>query len=302
MISTRMFLLQLIWLAVSVAIAHAEDLTSGKLNFEPIRTEPIFIAAPGQWDTQIRERGWIMKDGDVWKMWYTGYVPDQEPLMMKLGHATSSDGITWQRYPGNPLISEFWVEDMMIVKHGDRYLMFAEGAGDQAQLLESLDGLKWTRIGNLDIRLANGQPIPPGPFGTPVAFFENGTWNLFYERRDAGIWLARSADMKVWTNVSDKPVIGLGPESRDSLMIAMNQVIKVDGKYLAVLHGTGTPQKPRQWSTTLAESTDLIHWNKLAGPLRPIEENKSSGLLIPDGKSWRLYTMHNQVHVHLLRK
>jgi len=302
MISTRMFLLQLICLAVSGAAAHAEDLTSGKLNFEPIRTEPVFVAAPGQWDSQIRERGWIMKDGDVWKMWYTGYVPDQEPLMMKLGYATSSDGIVWRRYPGNPLITEFWVEDMMVVKHGDRYLMFAEGAGDQAQLLESLDGLKWSRIGNLDIRLVNGQPIPPGPFGTPVVLFENGTWNLFYERRDAGIWLARSKDLKVWMNVSDEPVIGLGPESRDSLMIAMNQVIKVDGKYLAVLHGTGTPQKPRQWSTALAESTDLIHWKKLDGPLRPIEENKSSGLLIPDGNSWRLYTMHNQVHVHLLLK
>ncbi len=302
MISTRVFLLQLIWVVVSGGFAHAEDLLPGKLTFDPVQTEPVFVAAPGQWDSQIRERGWVMKDGDVWKMWYTGYVPDQEPLLMKLGYATSTDGLTWQRYPGNPLISDFWVEDMMVVKHGDRYLMFAEGQGDQAQLLESVDGLKWTRVGTLDVRLVNGQPIPPGPFGTPVAFFENGTWNLFYERRDAGIWLARSTDLKVWTNVSDEPVIGLGPESWDSLMIAMNQVIKVNGKYLAVLHGTGTPQKPRQWSTTLAESTDLIHWKKLGGPLRPVAENKSSGLLIPDGKSWRLYTMHNQVHVHHLLK
>lgn len=296
----RLMAFQLICLLAFGNAIRADDPAKEISSFEPVSTEPIFVAAPGQWDTKIRERGWIMKEGDLWRMWYTGYVPDQKPLMMKLGYATSPDGITWTRYSGNPLIGDFWVEDMMIVKHADRYLMFAEGMNDQAQLLESPDGIKWNRLGTLDIRLTNGQPIPPGPFGTPTAFFEDGTWSLFYERRDAGIWLARSTDLKVWTNVSDDPVIRPGPESYDSLMIAMNQVIRVGGKYLAVLHGTGSPEKPRQWCTMLAESTDLIHWTKSShNPLRPIAENKSSGLLIHDGSNWRLYTMHDQVHLHV---
>jgi sucrose-6-phosphate hydrolase SacC (GH32 family) len=113
--------------------------------------------------------------------------------------------------------------------------------------------------------------------------------------------MARSKDLKVWTNVSDDPVIGCGPDEWDSLMIAMNQVIKIDGRYRAVLHGTGTPQKPRQWNTTFAESTDLIHWKKLGPPVRPISENKSSGLLLNDGQTWRLYTMHHQVHLHTIK-
>lgn len=180
--------------------------------------------------------------------------------------------------------------------------MFAEGAGDQAQLLESTDGIQWKRLGTLDVRLTNGQPIPAGPYGTPTAWFEDGVWNLFYERRDAGIWLARSTDLKVWTNVSDEPIIKPGPEPFDSLMIAMNQVIKVNGKYIAVLHGTGSPEKPRQWCTTLFESDDLLHWKKSAhNPLRPVEENKSSGVLVQDGTGWRLYTMHDKVFVHELK-
>ena len=280
-------------------LAKADDPLKADVRFESMSDNPIFVAAPGQWDSKIRERGWIIKDGDQWQLWYTGYMADQQPLMMKLGYATSKDGIKWTRYLDNPIISEFWVEDIMIVKHNDSYFMFAEGQGDQAQLLHSVDGIHWERKGTLDVRLTNGQPIPPGPFGTPTAFFEDGVWNLYYERQDAGIWLARSTDMKTWTNVSDVPIIVPGPTSDDSLMIAMNQVLKVDGKYIAVMHGTGTPQKPRQWCTYFAESDDLIHWTKSdRGSIRPIEENKSSGLLITDGDHWRLYTMHDKVDVH----
>ena len=282
---------------------RSEDLLSGNSTFVSVSDHPVFVAAPGEWDSRIRERGWIIKDGDVWKMWYTGYNPDQQPLTMKLGYATSTDGLNWHRFAGNPIIDDVWVEDIMVVQHDNRYIMFAEGADDQAQRLESVNGVEWSQKGRLDVRLMNGQPIPPGPFGTPTVYFENGTWNLFYERRDEGVWLAKSKDLQVWTNVSDEPVLKPGPESYDRLMIAMNQVVKVDGKYIAVLHGTGTPQKPREWCTNLAESSDLMHWKKsVRNPLLPISENKSSGQLIQVGTDWRLYTMHDKVNVHLLRE
>ena len=290
----------LIILSCPLTTAWAEDLTIQSLVFEPTPQDPVFTATDGKWDKKIRERGWILKDDTGWRLWYTGYDPDQQPVKMSMGMATSSDGMTWTRTSDKPIIGEFWIEDMMVVRQADNYFMFAEGAQDQAQLLRSADGLHWDRVGTLDIRLTNGQPISAGPFGTPTALFEDGIWNLFYERRDAGIWLARSKDMKIWTNVSDTPVILPGPESYDSLMIAMNQVIRVDNQYVAVLHGTGSPEKPRQWCTYLATSPDLVHWEKdPRGPLRPVAENKSSGQLVHDGHQWRLYTMHDKVDVHL---
>ena len=271
------------------------DITS----VEPMSEAPVFAGQPGAWDTKIRERGWIMRNGDTWRLWYTGYNPNEQPPLMKLGLATSSDGLTWHRHSPKPLIDEFHVEDVMVVNDGNRLLMFAEGLGDQAQLLESQDGIAWNRLGTLDIRLTSGEPIPPGPFGTPTAVFDSGVWNLFYERRDAGIWLARSTDLKTWTNVSDEPVIQPGPEAYDRLMIAMNQVVRIDDRWIAVLHGTGSPEKPRLWATFVAESSDLLHWTKPAdNPLRPIDENKSSGQLVDDGTGWRLYTMHDKVDVH----
>jgi hypothetical protein len=187
---------------------------------------------------------------------------------------------------------------MMVVKHDGTYYMFAEGKHDIAQLLTSKDGIQWTLIGPLDIRLTDGQPIPPGPRGTPTAYFENGTWYLFYERRDLGIWLATSKDMKVWTNVDDEPVLKLGPDNNDRRQIALNQIVKYDGRYFAYYHGS-SHETPRLWSTNVAVSKDLVHWTKYPeNPLLPVEDNKSSGILVHDGQRWRLYTMHSKVEVH----
>lgn len=260
--------------------------------------EPEFTAGEADWDVAIRERGWILKEGDTWRMWYTGYDGRREGQKL-LGLATSKDGIHWRRHPGNPIYTRGWVEDMQVVRHDGRYLMFAEGAGDQAQLLESKDGVQWSRIGPLDVRQTSGEPLSKGPYGTPTAYFEDGTWYLFYERRDAGIWLATSMDLKTFTNVQDEPVMLPGPGEYDGLMIAMNQLIKRGDRYYAYYHGSGSPEKPRLWCPAIATSTDLIHWEKYSSnPLVPCERNLSSGIVVETDKGVRFYTMHGRVDLH----
>jgi sucrose-6-phosphate hydrolase SacC (GH32 family) len=270
------------------------------VKFVPYRENPVFTAAKGQWDAKIRERGWILREDGVYKLWYTGYDGTEDGLRM-LGYATSPDGIRWTRHPRNPLYRHHWVEDMMVVEHEGKYYMFAEGKDDLAQLLVSPNGLDWTRVGQLDIRLANSRPIPPGPFGTPTAWLEKGIWYLFYEREDRGIWLATSKDLKVWTNLQDEPVLRPGPGDYDKDLIALNQIIKHKGRYYAYYHGCAkTGPKARLWSTSVATSTDLVHWEKYPGnPLQPVAENKSSGIVIADGERFRLYTMHPAVYLHL---
>ncbi len=282
--------------------ATAQDLPYAIRRFTPHEANPVFTGQPGEWDALIRERGWIMKDGDQFRMWYTGYNPDQQPLTMKLGYATSPDGIKWTRHPQNPVFDDVWVEDMMVVKRNNAFTMFAEGAGDVAQMLRSKDGIRWKRIGALDVRLTNGEKIPEGPYGTPTAVVKDGVWHLFYERRDQGIWLATSKDQKTWTNVSNDPVILPGPGGYDKLMIAMNQIVRRNGRWYAVMHGTGSPTKPRDWCTYFAVSDDLRTWSKCSeGPVFPVAENKSSGVLVHDGEQFRLYTMHGKVALHLAK-
>ncbi|MBS0261478.1 MAG: glycosylase [Planctomycetes bacterium] len=293
-------LVALLLLSVTRLAAGDDEFPPELTRFRAADSPIVFTGAGGNaWDAKIRERGWILREGDHWRLYYTGYEAVEKP-QMKLGLATSRDGFTWTRHPDNPIYSDHWVEDMMIVRQADVYYMFAEGLNDQAQLLTSRDGLKWERRGPLEIRTTNGQPIAAGPYGTPTAWFENGVWNLFYERSDQGVWLARSTDMKTWTNVSDEPVLKMGPEAYDRVMIALNQIVQHQGRYYALYHGSGTPQKPRLWTTNIAVSADLIHWKKFPGnPLLPESDNKSSGILVHDGQQFRLYTMHPQVQVHL---
>lgn len=273
------------------------------VQFVPHEKNPVFEAGgTGKWDVRIRERGWIMREGNLYRMWYTGYDGTREGLKM-LGYATSPDGVTWTRHPNNPVYREHWVEDMMVLRREGTYHMFAEGEGDRAQLLTSKDGIDWERVGPLDVRRADGKPIPDGPYGTPTVFLKDGVWHLFYERSDRGVWLAASKDMKVWTNVQDEPVMKPGPAEHERDLIALNQVIEHKGTYYAYYHGSARAGEYRGlWSTCVARSPDLIHWEKYPGnPIQPASQNKSSGILVDDGKGYRLYTTHERVHLHLHR-
>lgn len=285
--------------AFSTGVKADDKFPPELVQFKADAGNPIFTAAgKGSWDARIRERGWILREGDRYHLWYTGYDGTRQGLKM-LGYATSRDGLSWTRRRSNPIYRDHWVEDMMVVKYDGVYYMFAEGRDDQSQLLTSKDGLLWKRRGILDVRRTNGRPIEAGPYGTPTAWREKGVWYLFYERRDAGVWLARSKDAKVWTNVRDDPVLRPGPGKYDEQLIALNQIIKHQGRYYAYYHGSGKQAKPRLWTTNVATSTDLVHWEKYPNnPLLPVEANKSSGILVHDGKQFRLYTMHDQVHVH----
>lgn len=280
------------------AVKTASEFPPELVEFVPYDKNPIFTAeGPGHWDFKLRERGWILRDGDEWHLWFTGYDGTREGIKL-LGHATSTDGLAWTRDARNPIYSDHWVEDVMVVRHGETYYMFSEGLGDRTQLLTSPNGTDWTRVGTLDVRYTDGKPLKPGPFGTPTAFVEDDTWYLFYERGDQAVWLAASQDLKVWTNVQDEPVLKPGPEPYDDEMIALNQVIRHGGRYYATYHGSGDEVAPRTWCSCLAVSDDLRHWRKYAkNPL--LADNQSSHLLIKDGSGYRLYAMHDEVRVYL---
>lgn len=272
------------------------------VSFVAYDKNPIFTGTGANtWDEKIRERGFILKEDDGYHMWYTGYREETKSTAgMALGYATSADGINWTRYEGNPIFTENWVEDMMVVKHDSLYYMFAEGRNDVAHMLTSRDKIRWRDHGSLQIKQKNGEPLTPGPYGTPCVYIEGDVWHLFYERDDLGIWHATSTDVKTWTNQQDEPVIKMGPEEYDKFGVAMNQVIRHGDNYYAYYHGTST-EDWSDWNTNVAVSKDLNEWKKFPGnPL--LKENKSSGILVPDGGHYRLYTMHDKVQLHFSRE
>ena len=90
------------------------------VEFGPPSATPLFAGGgPDAWDRDLRERGWIVRDGGTWHLWYTGSNRDQSPLR-RLGHATSCDGLNWRRDVANPLVRDRWVEDVCVVRGAGR--------------------------------------------------------------------------------------------------------------------------------------------------------------------------------------
>jgi beta-1,2-mannobiose phosphorylase / 1,2-beta-oligomannan phosphorylase len=273
------------------------DFPKVMVEFVPYEHNPIFSGTNIEtWDKHIRERGFILFENGIYKMWYTGYIGgDNDPK--SLGYATSPDGIKWTKYPKNPIYSERWTEDTFVMKDGGKYYMFAEGKDDIAHWLTSDDGISWRDQGDLLILTTKGDTIH-GPYGTPSVVIENGKWNLFYEINDDAVWLAASTDHKTWKNVQDEPVLKRGPEAYDAGAVASNQVVKFKGKYYMYYHGSaGAMGTTSSWTSNVAMSADLVHWVKY--PKNPIVEgDHSSPILVPDGDKFRLYTMHDKVWVY----
>ncbi|NBW02679.1 MAG: glycosylase [Cytophagia bacterium] len=289
------------WLILGVLAINASGVLaqntfpSELVNFKAYAENPVFTGTNlDTWDKQIRERGFILKEGSNYHLWFTGYSPASTTKF--LGYATSKDGIHWDRFSKETIHPGQWVEDMCVVKSGKTYYMFAEGEGDIAHMLVSTDRVHWQEKGNLDIRNVDGSSIRKGAYGTPTVIKAKGVWNLFYERDDLGIWLATSKDLKTWTNVQDEPVIKMGPDAYDLFAVAMNQVIRYKGLYYGYYHASAFKDW-HEWSTNIAVSSDLIHWKKYEkNPI--MGNNQSSGIVLKDGKGFRLYTMHRKVNLY----
>ena len=296
-----------VFLVVSFASACSVSTNSSKNNYDFAPEMTKFIPSPGNpvfsgtgvdtWDQCIRERGFILFDEGIYKMWYSGYNPAVGEQKY-LGYATSPNGISWTRYPGNPIFDKKWTEDMFVMKEGGTYYMYAEGKDDIAHMLVSPDGIHWEEKGDLAIFTTEGDKVPP-PYGTPTIWIENGQWYLFYERNDQAVWLAKSNDQITWTNVQDEPVLKPGPEKYDIAAIAVNQIIQRGSDYYLFYHSTSSfnwqnSDTEEIWTSSVAKSGDLLHWKKYPGnPI--VDGNHSSPIVVFDGEKPSLYTMHPNV-------
>lgn len=276
----------------------SEEFPNEMVNFALNYTPPVFKGTDtATWDRRIRERGFILYEDSVYKLWYTGYNPEISKQKF-LGYATSTDGINWVRDARNPIFTAKWTEDMFVTRFDTLYYMFAEGENDIAHLLTSADGIHWQEKGDLIILSLKGDAISE-PYGTPSVWVENNSWYLFYERNDNGIWIAKSDDKINWVNIQDEPVLKPGPDDYDQAAVAADQIVKFRDRYYLFYHSTSRfdwqhPESHVIWTSSVAMSTDLIHWDKYPGnPI--IKEDRSSPVLVFDNKTPSLYTMHPQV-------
>jgi len=104
------------------------------------------------WDKDGVIIGSILYEWGMYRMWYTGKSGGES----KIGYATSGDGITWNKYPGNPVFDDQDVTMEMtpcVIHDSTGYKMYytAATAGIEyypVRLATSPDGIKWEKYPN----------------------------------------------------------------------------------------------------------------------------------------------------------
>lgn len=64
----------------------------------------IDVGAAGAFDDRGASMPCVIKDGAIYRMWYIGRDDVGPNGVQRLGYAQSTDGITWVKYPGNPIL------------------------------------------------------------------------------------------------------------------------------------------------------------------------------------------------------
>jgi len=267
-------------------------LRKASVEFAPATVEPVLHPGPaGSWDERITERGWFMYEDGMYHAWYGGWRGHYDHAVknfVKLGYAYSIDGVNWTKYSGNPIYTQHWTEDIMIVKNGDTYYMYAEnefdgdGNGATIDLYTSTDKVSWTRDGTV-LSPGGAGGWEASDVGTPTVWKEGSKWFMLYEGFDSGsgkVGLATSADGKNWTRHSANPVLlnFINPD----LDIAIDSVIRLGNVYYAYGHyDTGGSI----WAGGMFTSTNLVKW--IAYPGNPILDN--SAVLVDNGVNYLMY-------------
>jgi hypothetical protein len=110
----------------------------------------------GAWDSGNIYRPAVWKEGSTYYMLYAGSIGSGSSLITQMGLATSSDGVNWTKYSGNPVFNDpnSWANNCVeapgfsVLKDNGRYYLMYNSAAPapkgQSNIAYSDDLINWT--------------------------------------------------------------------------------------------------------------------------------------------------------------
>lgn len=274
---------------------------------------PLLSRGPEEFDKiKIGPRAILREAPNVWKMWYEG-VPAANAS--KVGYATSTDGISWTKYAGNPIMAptEPWegapaaaseTSPSSVLKEHGLYKMWYHGYQNGTRRIgyaTSLDGFSWTKYPRNPV-------LEPGPAGAwdadsisgPHVLSVQSTYFLYYQHAtgDHAIGLATSSDGVNWRKYEGNPILTKGLSgSWDTNGVQVGRVV-YDGALFHMwfrgISDSGSIALGYAWSV------DGMHWMEspnnplLAKPNPPLGKGDDFGVesntnVIRRGPQWWIY-------------
>jgi predicted GH43/DUF377 family glycosyl hydrolase len=230
----------------------------------------------GSWDSNSVIASTVISDGTIYKMWYTGADAGG---IYSMGYVTSTNGITWTKYAGNPVITGTpgsWdnvIAMGSVVFDGATYHMWYVGSdstipGDYALgYAISTNGIAWTKyISNPVIITGTAGSWDARLIMFPCVISDTGLYKMWYTGMDnSGTWsigYATSTNGTSWAKYSGNPVIQTGsPDSWDARQVLCPNVF-LDGTTYRMWYTGQDANGTRRIG--YATSPDGISWVKSA--------------------------------------
>ncbi len=303
----------------SIGMWHSTDLDSGWSEYSG---NPVLEHSTTGWDSYHVGGPMVLKDGDVYKMWYTG--SDHGPTHggdKTIGYATSTDGANWVKHPYRLIdpstfaegSTEIWLRNPFVLMEADTFKMWL-GVSRVSPTYESihygysLDGIDWVF-----------------PNDEPVLQPNSGRWLDIPTVRRYGdhyiMWAmegryennfptetitARSTDGIHWRR--DKlynPVLRRNTDGNfGSTGVGIYDVIETAEGYTAIYGGwgglAGNHVGLAKYTPTIVPAGDVSGiWTKTGSPIRV-----QGVITIPDGETLTIepgttieFLGHNRMHV-----
>lgn len=273
-------------------------------NNPVLRRDTVFANLPN--DIYAISDCWVLKDGATYKMWYTGgglnYPTDTE-LRSRICYATSSDGVNWDKYAGNPVLDVSYngawdslgVETVSVIidadaPAGQRYKMWYAGQYFNEYRYEigyaySADGISWTKHGSPVLQVGSASGWDNAFLEGPSVVKDGNTYKMWYCGYDvtvngsstdgkASIGYATSTDGINWTKYANNPIMVTGVGNWESVYVQDPHVIKENGEY-HMWYGGGSDDSHYDQQVGYATSLNGITWTK--SPLNPVLTRGNSG-------------------------
>jgi len=216
----------------------------------------------GLWDDYTITPGPVFTVADQYLMLYSGYDGNR----WRIGVATSTDRLTWEKYAGNPVLDlggsgewddagVFWTD---VLHDGSTYHMLYSGySGSQYQIghATSSDGFAWTKDpANPVLALAAGGQWDDYHVYSPALGEYDGEYHLWYvgapsSGGDRRIGHATSADLWTWTRDGDSYYLAPDLSGEGSYLLRPSISEVEEQLYMMLYTNSGSSARQRMLTT-----------------------------------------------------
>ena len=276
----------------------------------------IGLGEPGEWDAGHREVSAVVFDGSMYHMIFTGDGEEEEDPL-SIGHATSTDGVTWTMDPANPVLTpgddgewdDIFVAGGAVIYEGGEFHMWYTGSGGDDVWLgvkggyaTSPDGSVWTKHeGNPILDVGPAGSFDEGQAWPTSVIFDGETYRMWYTGTSLpdyifAIGYAESTDGISWTKHPGPVLEPVPNQSGWDDWDVFDPSVLFDGSIYHMWYSANGIVGQYYLPTGIgyATSADGIEWARY--PENPVfsfgEEQPRFARVVSDGSAYRMWYVH----------